>query len=155
SGKEVTGSVLWSLVVVERVHRVLYYFFFFQAEDGIRVFHVTGVQTCALPIFVRLLRVPAQFDPAHDQRSFTVAASDYVSLILLRPLLEEFYREAPGLSVTVVPVTTGATGTLAALEGGQIDLAIMPARVAENESPNSHRRSRSLFRDRFVPAVWP
>src|SRR5690606_40004366 len=25
-------------------------FFFFQAEDGIRDFHVTGVQTCALPI---------------------------------------------------------------------------------------------------------
>src|SRR5690606_39305658 len=24
--------------------------FFFQAEDGIRYFHVTGVQTCALPI---------------------------------------------------------------------------------------------------------
>src|SRR5690606_39919773 len=26
------------------------YVFFFQAEDGIRDFHVTGVQTCALPI---------------------------------------------------------------------------------------------------------
>src|SRR5690606_39770377 len=26
-------------------------YFFFQAEDGIRDFHVTGVQTCALPIF--------------------------------------------------------------------------------------------------------
>src|SRR5690606_39883621 len=26
---------------------------FFQAEDGIRDFHVTGVQTCALPILVR------------------------------------------------------------------------------------------------------
>src|SRR5690606_39311654 len=26
--------------------------FFFQAGDGIRDFHVTGVQTCALPIFV-------------------------------------------------------------------------------------------------------
>src|SRR5690606_40660025 len=26
------------------------YCFFFQAEDGIRGFHVTGVQTCALPI---------------------------------------------------------------------------------------------------------
>src|SRR5439155_5096647 len=25
-------------------------FFFFQAEDGIRAGHVTGVQTCALPI---------------------------------------------------------------------------------------------------------
>src|SRR5207253_4977099 len=27
-------------------------FFFFQAEDGIRDGHVTGVQTCALPIFI-------------------------------------------------------------------------------------------------------
>src|SRR5690606_41022408 len=26
--------------------------FFFQAEDGIRDFHVTGVQTCALPILL-------------------------------------------------------------------------------------------------------
>src|SRR6267378_2755546 len=28
------------------------YFFFFQAEDGIRDLYVTGVQTCALPILV-------------------------------------------------------------------------------------------------------
>src|SRR5882757_1768213 len=28
-------------------------FLFFQAEDGIRVIGVTGVQTCALPIFFR------------------------------------------------------------------------------------------------------
>src|SRR5690606_40634682 len=27
--------------------------FFFQAEDGIRDFHVTGVQTCALPIYTQ------------------------------------------------------------------------------------------------------
>src|SRR3954467_16005887 len=27
-----------------------YFFFFFQAEDGIRDYRVTGVQTCALPI---------------------------------------------------------------------------------------------------------
>src|SRR2546430_13627074 len=29
-------------------------FFFFQAEDGIRDLTVTGVQTCALPIFAHL-----------------------------------------------------------------------------------------------------
>src|SRR2546426_12560124 len=29
---------------------VCYVFFFFQAEDGIRDYKVTGVQTCALPI---------------------------------------------------------------------------------------------------------
>src|SRR5690606_40711928 len=32
------------------VHGDKLMFFFFQAEDGIRDFHVTGVQTCALPI---------------------------------------------------------------------------------------------------------
>src|SRR5438034_4642027 len=31
----------------------VYFFFFFQAEDGIRDHCVTGVQTCALPIFSR------------------------------------------------------------------------------------------------------
>src|SRR5207302_6181400 len=31
--------------------------FFFQAEDGIRDFHVTGVQTCALPILGLSLRL--------------------------------------------------------------------------------------------------
>src|SRR5205823_9790374 len=30
---------------------VLFFFFFFQAEDGIRDKLVTGVQTCALPIW--------------------------------------------------------------------------------------------------------
>src|ERR1022692_2165335 len=31
---------------------LLFFFFFFQAEDGIRDYKVTGVQTCALPIWV-------------------------------------------------------------------------------------------------------
>src|SRR2546426_2510253 len=30
------------------------FFFFFQAEDGIRDYKVTGVQTCALPIWLRI-----------------------------------------------------------------------------------------------------
>src|SRR2546425_11587096 len=34
------------------VTRVYLFFFFFQAEDGIRDKLVTGVQTCALPIWV-------------------------------------------------------------------------------------------------------
>src|SRR2546426_5097254 len=39
------GSTLASLLV---------FFFFFQAEDGIRDYKVTGVQTCALPILLAL-----------------------------------------------------------------------------------------------------
>src|SRR5206468_8381038 len=34
----------------------LFFFFFFQAEDGIRDLIVTGVQTCALPIFSAQVR---------------------------------------------------------------------------------------------------
>src|SRR5688572_31909067 len=44
------------------------FYFFFQAEDGIRDLTVTGVQTCALPIFPEdpVLRVVDR--PAADDR---------------------------------------------------------------------------------------
>src|SRR5690606_39964348 len=41
---------LFSLVYIFLLLPASFFFFFFQAEDGIRDFHVTGVQTCALPI---------------------------------------------------------------------------------------------------------
>src|SRR5690606_41034720 len=41
------------------------FYFFFQAEDGIRDFHVTGVQTCALPISSGPCRANA-LDVLHD-----------------------------------------------------------------------------------------
>src|SRR5690606_39448218 len=51
---------------------------FFQAEDGIRDFHVTGVQTCALPIFNR--------DPVRVDLGFTVLDT-YLGAALLFALL--------------------------------------------------------------------
>src|SRR5205807_5169560 len=47
-------------------------FFFFQAEDGIRDYKVTGVQTCALPISIPLLSGwgdNALSDPTRNQLS--------------------------------------------------------------------------------------
>src|SRR5260370_30575944 len=41
--------MLFSLAIT-KVKRHIMFFFFFQAEDGIRDSSVTGVQTCALPI---------------------------------------------------------------------------------------------------------
>src|SRR5437870_13855158 len=41
---------LWNAAVTDVYVIVTYSVFFFQAEDGIRDGHVTGVQTCALPI---------------------------------------------------------------------------------------------------------
>src|SRR5256885_7982669 len=42
-------SILPSIFFLQALLRV-FFFFFFQAEDGIRDYKVTGVQTCALPI---------------------------------------------------------------------------------------------------------
>src|ERR1039457_7430362 len=44
--------------------------FFFQAEDGIRDYKVTGVQTCALPIYVIAAhtRDPAFLEPPKNLR---------------------------------------------------------------------------------------
>src|SRR5258706_10162585 len=41
------------------------FFFFFQAEDGIRDWSVTGVQTCALPISTLEVEAPAHDDQLH------------------------------------------------------------------------------------------
>src|SRR5438034_10640755 len=48
--------------------------FFFQAEDGIRDHCVTGVQTCALPIFL----YSGNWGVAHDENTFIEAYSRYL-----------------------------------------------------------------------------
>src|SRR5437868_14151476 len=47
----------------------MYFFFFFQAEDGIRDRNVTGVQTCALPI----LRAIREEEPAPPSQKLGAA----------------------------------------------------------------------------------
>src|SRR6266481_8863087 len=47
----------------------IFFFFFFQAEDGIRDGTVTGVQTCALPISLRgALRLDGRASGSHAGR---------------------------------------------------------------------------------------
>src|SRR5207249_8908047 len=50
------------------------FFFFFQAEDGIRDRNVTGVQTCALPIFI---------DMTTSSVAGPAAAGSSISLIVI------------------------------------------------------------------------
>src|SRR6266850_3835865 len=49
------GNVLFLFVFLFFCLGFLVFFFFFQAEDGIRDYKVTGVQTCALPIWAARL----------------------------------------------------------------------------------------------------
>src|SRR5690606_39523619 len=54
--------------------------FFFQAEDGIRDFHVTGVQTCALPIYPEIDTMAKRFDPDVYERR-------------VRPVLHKWFED--------------------------------------------------------------
>src|SRR5690606_915278 len=65
--------------------------FFFQAEDGIRDFHVTGVQTCALPIYC-----PSIFGrAAGNLRRYAYRCTSYYGR---RPRCAEFTRGYTHLS---------------------------------------------------------
>src|SRR2546425_6248777 len=56
------------------------FFFFFQAEDGIRDKLVTGVQTCALPIFCAA------------RRSSTSPVWSCISLVIVRRVAPSIWR---------------------------------------------------------------
>src|SRR2546430_1942148 len=80
------ASRLWSVLTPTVVIRVgptdfvVLFFFFFQAEDGIRDLTVTGVQTCALPI----LRL-AKAIPCSPSRAATVRSTARTSSFLVTP----------------------------------------------------------------------
>ncbi|MEO3827753.1 LysR substrate-binding domain-containing protein [Actinomadura sp. B10D3] len=86
----------------------------------------------------------AAFDPTRDERTFTVMASDYTTLVLLRPLLGDLASEAPSVRLNIVPVSANF-GDL--LRKGQADMLIMPAETVGHGFAFPHR---PLFTDRFV-----
>src|SRR6266446_5466404 len=68
---------------------MILFFFFFQAEDGIRDYKVTGVQTCALPIYeprqmdlglaAPLIIEPKTAEPLSYDREVTLVLDDWVT----------------------------------------------------------------------------
>src|SRR5690606_39596876 len=95
--------------------------FFFQAEDGIRDFHVTGVQTCALPISVELaLRPSALAEPG----VYTGVVTGWTADTALGPVFR--------LVTTVIRADTGETiaADLGALAAGATGRAFFEATAA-------------------------
>src|SRR5690606_39515457 len=72
--------------------------FFFQAEDGIRDFHVTGVQTCALPILreakrrypnLRIVYLSSRTYAGYAVRDLNPEPFAYESAFAVRGLIQE------------------------------------------------------------------
>src|SRR5207253_3816811 len=90
--------------------------FFFQAEDGIRDGHVTGVQTCALPIFeVKNLKTHfvtrSGVVRAVDDVSWDVGESETVALV---------GESGCGKSVSALSIMRLVAGPAGRIVGGQI-----------------------------------
>src|SRR5690625_4509519 len=94
-------------------------YFFFQAEDGIRDGHVTGVQTCALPIYGRRvdLRLPAAPLDARLNRAIRVIVPIYTGMTVVLALLFNALAE-PGLTASIHAMSIVSTSGITPLKGG-------------------------------------
>lgn len=94
----------------------------------------------------RATRVRSVFDPGTSEREFLIAASDYAAALIVGPLQQILQREAPHVSVGIVPTAgTGIQGQLA--DYSRIDLLVGPTGY-EMEGA-----SKQVFRDSFVAVL--
>jgi DNA-binding transcriptional LysR family regulator len=93
---------------------------------------------------------PTSFDPAHDERTFTVNASDYVGVTLIRPLLGRLSGLAATLRIDLAPVSDRY---LTALQRDEVDITILPDRLVD-PSQLTDCSHLPVISDRFVGAVW-
>jgi LysR family transcriptional regulator, nod-box dependent transcriptional activator len=93
-----------------------------------------------------LISASTVFDPATSQRTFRICASDYVTVVLLLPLLAELETTAPQLRVEIRSPSPEA---LPALERGEIDFLLTPEQYTAREHPR-----QLLFEERHVVVGW-
>jgi DNA-binding transcriptional LysR family regulator len=87
-----------------------------------------------------------EFHPAKDQHTFNIAASEYATFVVLRPLIKALLHEAPNVSLRIRGVT--GNPTIERLEAGDLDVGIWTDRVRP-----PHLLSERLLADRIVCLV--
>src|SRR2546430_13095358 len=112
------------IVDMGRTLDVLVVFFFFQAEDGIRDLTVTGVQTCALPVFRHRIEdngsraiekadpFRAKYTERHEMRGPAQKALDRADYNWSFPVIESLFadirfavrwlRKSPGFAIVAI-----------------------------------------------------
>ena len=80
----------------------------------------------------RMLSAPSSFDPATSQRVFRVVASDYVTAVVLVPLIKQLAQLAPQIRTEIsIPGDT----VLSRIENGDVDLLITPSDYVSPDLP--------------------
>jgi LysR family nod box-dependent transcriptional activator len=93
-----------------------------------------------------LISAGMEFDPATSQRRFRIEASDYITTVLIVPLLEALEQQAPGLRLEL---SLPDQGSAERMESGQLDLLITPEVFLQGEHPKD-----LLFEERHVIVGW-
>src|SRR5690606_24477979 len=96
--------------------------FFFQAEDGIRDFHVTGVQTCALPIFQAFRQIAAEARGEAEAQVIAAHALTAAQQNELKATLKSVAGKNVSIAVTVDPSLLG--GMVVKMGSRQIDTSL-------------------------------
>ena len=86
------------------------------------------------------------FDPATETRSFTLLVSDYTTAVLIPPLLEALYREAPGIRIRLRDQTDRPAEVL---EQGEADFLVIPSQYQAKDHP-----SAALFEEEYLCVTW-
>jgi DNA-binding transcriptional LysR family regulator len=86
------------------------------------------------------------FDPAESQRTFRLAASDYIVAVIIVPLVTRLAEIAPGVRLDIVMTTDQAAQQL---DEGKIDLLITPDLYISSDHP-----ANLLFEEQHVIVGW-
>ena len=93
-----------------------------------------------------LIARQGRFDPRRSERHFRIAASDYVTTVLLAPLVTELLSEAPGLTFSF---ELPGPAMQIALANGELDLLLTPEAFVHPDHP-----CELVFEEHHVTVGW-
>jgi len=93
-----------------------------------------------------LIATSTKFDPKTSKRRFRISASDYITTVLLAPLIEALQEEAPSIRLEL---SLPDENSQSRLEAGEIDMILTPDEFMGGDHPRE-----LLFEERHVVVGW-
>ncbi len=93
-----------------------------------------------------VIQTSAKFDPLTSLRTFRIAASDYITVAVVAPVVSRFAAIAPGIRIEIM---LPGDGIHAQIDQGRIDLFLSPESYTAQDHP-----TELLFEESHVVAGW-
>jgi DNA-binding transcriptional LysR family regulator len=90
--------------------------------------------------------IRVSFDPARETRCMKIMVSDYATEVFLNQVVARVLRDAPNMTLELVPLADDAAEKL---RRGENDFLIIPRHFLDPEHPQ-----RTLFEDHYCAVIW-